>query len=60
MTKEIRVTADDEKKTVTIRFRETSYYRPPGPWRQVTFPARAFKKALTDAKIAVPWSAVTR
>ena len=58
--KEVRVTADDEKKTVTIRYRELSWYTTHGPWRQVTFPAREFEKALTDAKIAVPWSVVSR
>lgn len=59
MSKEIRITADDEKKTVTIRYREVTYWRH-GAWRQVTFTARDFDKAITEAKIAVPWSAVIR
>lgn len=57
--KEIRVTADDVKKTVTVQHREVTYGRI-GPWRQVTFPARSFEKALIEAKIAVPWAAVKR
>lgn len=56
--KEVRITADSENKTVTVRYRELKWYKPHGPWRQVTFPARDFEKALADAKIAVPWSAI--
>lgn len=58
--KELRITADDENKTVTVRWRDLSYYRANGPWRQATFGARQFEKALAEAKIAVPWSMVQR
>jgi hypothetical protein len=58
--KEVRISADSESKTITVRYRELKWYSPNGPWRQVTFPARDFEKALAEAKIAVPWSMVSR
>ena len=56
--KEIKITADVDRGTVTIRHRALRNYGNDGPWVQATFSARDFEKALAGASITLPWGNV--
>lgn len=58
--KQVKVTVNDNSsgRTVTIRWRDLTWYNGNGPWRQATFPIRTLTKALAEAKVSVPWAAL--
>lgn len=58
--KEVKVTVNDNPsgQSVTIRWRDLTWYSGKRSWQQATFPIRTLTKALAEAKVSVPWAAL--
>jgi len=54
--KEVKITADVDRGTVTIRHRTLRWNRTDGPWVQVTFSRHDFENALARASVTLPWA----